>query len=524
VNEIKKAFALKSAQDRERRTSEKGKMFGFESLLQGQEFIFSVQFDNESLVQNIVDKLVGAHRLGKSKNAAFSQIHVAQISGPEIIKSFDLTDKVLVYAQSNLYFVDTYGMPTFQPTAEQLGLVGGEVDYGLSQIRTHIYSPWNFKRNTSNTQRNCIAKGSVFVVNRVTKKTDTNVVRVFQAEGFGKVLYNPAFLEGNADATSKVHFIKSEKKDAEPPQAVTTLSKYLSKKLVEKSAEIAISKTVHGLVYSDEDKIRRLKKISSSQWGGIRAYATNAKSIEVLEKQLFDKEEGYLIHSVADENFVAYKLNLESDSFFVFSEGFGDDKADNRPLEEEVMIYKDGKIDFEKQTIIPATSIKGAISHRVAFHYNKLKQKYADQGEGTVGVENYAVSLLFGHAGQDNTGKAIDAKAGNVFINDMYYSKNQIDNSKILNHVAIDRFTGGAMDSALFSEKISRIKSGGFNLEIFISKSTLTKDDEVKHALEETLMDICKGLLPLGGMTTKGHGIFTGSLISEGRELFNYSK
>jgi CRISPR/Cas system CSM-associated protein Csm3 (group 7 of RAMP superfamily) len=228
--------------------------------------------------------------------------------------------------------------------------------------------------------------------------------------------------------------------------------------------------------------------------------------------------------NVANENFVAYKLELEPDSFFVFSEGFGDDEADNRPLEEEVVIYTDGKIEFQQQTVIPATSIKGAIAHRVAFHYNKLKKQFADNGEGSTGVENTAVSQLFGQAGQNNSGKAIDAKAGNVFINDFYYCKNQIDNSKILNHVAIDRFTGGAMDGALFSEKVSRLKSGGFNFKIFVTKSALESDSDVKTALENTLIDICKGLLPLGGMTTKGHGIFTGSLISEGQELFNYSK
>ena len=228
--------------------------------------------------------------------------------------------------------------------------------------------------------------------------------------------------------------------------------------------------------------------------------------------------------SIADENFVAYKLELKPDSFFVFSEGFGDDEADNRPLEEEVVIYTNGKIEFQQQTVIPATSIKGAIAHRVAFHYNKLKKQFADNGEGSTGNENVAVSQLFGQAGQNNSGKTIDAKAGNVFLNDFYYAKDLIDNNKILNHVAIDRFTGGAMDGALFSEKVSRLKSGGFNFEIFVTKSALESDSDVKKALENTLIDICKGLLPLGGMTTKGHGIFTGSLISEGQELFNYSK
>ena len=228
--------------------------------------------------------------------------------------------------------------------------------------------------------------------------------------------------------------------------------------------------------------------------------------------------------NATDDNFVAYKLKLEPDTFFVFSEGFGDDQADNRPLEEEVLTYNDGKIAFEMQTVIPATSIKGAIAHRVAFHYNKLKKQFADNGEGSTGNENVAVSQLFGQAGQNNSGKTIDAKAGNVFLNDFYYAKDLIDNNKILNHVAIDRFTGGAMDGALFSEKVSRLKSGGFNFEIFVTKSALESDSDVKKALENTLIDICKGLLPLGGMTTKGHGIFTGSLISEGQELFNYSK
>lgn len=303
VDEIYKAFAIKSAQDRKTRTSEKGKMFGFESLQKGQEFVFSVQFDDEQLAQKIVDTLVGTHRLGKSRNAEFGQIEVEEISKPQLLGSFDLTDKVLVYAQSNLCFVDEYGMPTFQPTAEQLGLDGGEVDYGLSQIRTHIYSPWNFKRNTSNTQRNCIAKGSVFVVNGATKQTDSDVVGSFQAEGLGKVLYNPLFLEGNEDAASKVRFTKAVKNDLQLPQGLTKLSKYLKKKMTEKSTTIAISEAVHGLVYSNDSTMRKLKKISSSQWGGIRAYATKTNSIEVLEKHLFDKEIGYLTHGVADEKY-----------------------------------------------------------------------------------------------------------------------------------------------------------------------------------------------------------------------------
>jgi CRISPR/Cas system CSM-associated protein Csm3 (group 7 of RAMP superfamily) len=219
------------------------------------------------------------------------------------------------------------------------------------------------------------------------------------------------------------------------------------------------------------------------------------------------------------DKFTKYSLKLKPDSFFIFSEGFGDDEADNRPLEEEIVVYKNGKIDFEKQTVIPASSIKGAISHRVAFYYNKLTEQYADIGGGKTGFDNEAVATLFGKAGQDSSGKTVDAQAGLVFINDFYYSDNQIANNKILNHVAIDRFTGGAMDGALFSEKVSNLLGNDFNFDVFVQYNT---EDEILKSLESALGDICKGLLPLGGMTTKGHGMFTGKLVKNGKEIFNY--
>jgi CRISPR/Cas system CSM-associated protein Csm3 (group 7 of RAMP superfamily) len=216
--------------------------------------------------------------------------------------------------------------------------------------------------------------------------------------------------------------------------------------------------------------------------------------------------------------FTKFRLELKPDSFFVFSEGFGDDEVDNRPLEEEVVVFKEkGGIEFEKQTVIPASSIKGAISHRLAFHYNKIKELFTEHNKGTVGIENHAVTTLFGKAGKN----VAEAQAGNVFINDFYFKEEEIANNKIFNHVAIDRFTGGAMDGALFSEKVSNLLNGEFHFDVFVHTEVL-KDKEVKEALVNTLTDICKGLLPLGGMNTKGHGMFTGILFENEKLLFNY--
>ena len=42
--------------------------------------------------------------------------------------------------------------------------------------------------------------------------------------------------------------------------------------------------------------------------------------------------------------------------------------------------------------------------------------------------------------------------------------------------------------------------------------------DESK-AFEKTLKDICSGMLGLGGMTTKGHGFFSGDVFKDGEKL-----
>lgn len=225
---------------------------------------------------------------------------------------------------------------------------------------------------------------------------------------------------------------------------------------------------------------------------------------------------------------LTYTLNLKPDSFFIFSEGSGDDKADNKPKEEEVAVYEENKIDFKNKTLIPASSIKGALAHRTAFQYNKIKGRFIDQLADTMGgvdnvfklftgTNNTAVAELFGMGGGETQkvngdDTTVGLSRGHVILDDQYIISN---NDKIFNHVAIDRFTGGAMDGALFSEKVSQ--TNGLILNIVLDTDKFT-NNQVLEAFEEALKDVCDGLLPLGGMTTKGHGIFTGNLL-KGTEI-----
>jgi CRISPR/Cas system CSM-associated protein Csm3 (group 7 of RAMP superfamily) len=214
-----------------------------------------------------------------------------------------------------------------------------------------------------------------------------------------------------------------------------------------------------------------------------------------------------------------YRLELKPDMFFMFSEGSGDDHVDNKPVTEKKMVYNTDKtISFVNHTLVPGSSIKGAIAHRTAFHYNKILKRWAETRNGKVGKDNEAVFNLFGIESKGETGQR-----GKIIIDDLYFNDLEVNNGKIFNHVAIDRFTGGAMNGALFSEKVSHLVENDKVFEINLSlDKTEFNDENINESLEAALIDICKGLLSLGGMTTKGNGMFTGKLFKNETEIYNY--
>lgn len=308
-----KNFSLKSAQDREERRSKDGAMFGFESLKAGQVYVFSVRYNNAEY-QEIVEKfLTGKKRIGKSKTAQYGQVCIKKLEKEEAPKGIDSipnTEYTIVYAESNLCFFNEYGQTTFQPKPEDLGINGGEICWEKSQIRTYSYSPWNGIRNTPNTQRDCILKGSVFYVKGVAAPTGKpESVGDYQAEGLGRVIYNPVFLEGNeGNGEWSYELFKEQnkpdnKEDASKPdlnneEPTTALGKFLNELKKEKKKDLAISKAVQEALKLDNSK--ELMKITPSQWGGIRAYAENAEDIPSLEKKIF---EDFISHGVALERY-----------------------------------------------------------------------------------------------------------------------------------------------------------------------------------------------------------------------------
>lgn len=227
-----------------------------------------------------------------------------------------------------------------------------------------------------------------------------------------------------------------------------------------------------------------------------------------------------------------YRLELTPDSFFFFGSGFGDDEADMTPVKARKAVWKDwtgadGRSRMEGRmlddlVLIPGSSLKGALAHRTAFHWNRMNGIFSDDlvsdlSEAT-GKHNDAVSVLFGTEGD---GPESEITRGNVIFSDIIGGRMT---AKMLNHVSIDRFTGGALEGALFGEKAAYDFGGAYTTDIIIDEAGLARAcvrkwgeegvkanaDRLKEALTAAIDDLCKGMLPLGGGVNRGNGIFTG--------------
>jgi len=199
-------------------------------------------------------------------------------------------------------------------------------------------------------------------------------------------------------------------------------------------------------------------------------------------------------HATAN-GYTTYTLKIKPDDFFMFGSGFGDAEADQTPVYEQVVDYnKKGLSD--REILLPASSIKGVLAHRTTYHYNLQNKLFVGNSE-----VRESIPELFGEA--KNSKKDIDGSKGKVLFSDCF--KSDKNETKIFDHVAIDRFTGGAIEGALFQEK-TIAQSDEWHIEILVEGV----DESYLNAFEKSLDDICNGMLPLGGVTTKGHGIFNG--------------
>ena len=298
--EVKKSFAIKSAYDREKRRSKDEKMFGYESLEAGNVFYFSVETDDDHLGISITKALVGERHIGRSRTAQFGLVKIEPYEYDEgFTAGRAITGKkwVTIYADSRLIFLDKNGLPTFRPTPADLGIgiEGAKILWGKSQVRNFQYAPWNFKRQVYDTDRCGIEKGSVFVVECpfLPGLESTGWVGSYRNEGFGKVIYNPGFLDANEVENGKAVYRMNEKEEEKEEISQRTLGgtpllDYLASEKRQADMNEKIYKEVNAFVDNNFKKFQ--PESFASQWGTIRSYAMNLKTKEELRVELFEKK------------------------------------------------------------------------------------------------------------------------------------------------------------------------------------------------------------------------------------------
>lgn len=308
---VEKSFAIKSAYDSVMRRSRDEQMYGYESIDQGTKFLFDIEVDSDTLADDIKAALEGQRHVGRSRTAQYGLVNIKETDYQEpgstsSLVTLDGGSYATVYADGRLIFFDNDDELTFQPTAEQLGIENGEIDWEKSQVRTFQYAPWNGRRHTRDADRMGIEKGSVFVVKINGEKPDfaSRYVGSYQNEGFGKVIYNPQFLEAclekNGEATVSLKTPGAEAMSCGAATAIngaTPLLQYLERKRQNNEEDEEIYRKVNEFVskYCDRFNGERF----ASQWGAIRSIAMQGKGYDDIHEALFEKEKGYLSHGQA---------------------------------------------------------------------------------------------------------------------------------------------------------------------------------------------------------------------------------
>lgn len=209
-----------------------------------------------------------------------------------------------------------------------------------------------------------------------------------------------------------------------------------------------------------------------------------------------------------DSGWKTYELEISPIDFTMFGSGFGDDEgnADMTTVKASKVQWTDdnkGKLE-EQLVLIPATSLKGALRHRTAYHYNikkGIKAEELSEEQMQDALENNEAEIALFGCNKDN-----EFSRGNVILNDIIAQKAE---SKILQHIAVDRFTGGTLDGALFAEQVDYSADKTYSTKILVNSNV---KEEYLEAFENSLKDLAGGKLPLGGGVNRGHGFFSGRI------------
>lgn len=182
--------------------------------------------------------------------------------------------------------------------------------------------------------------------------------------------------------------------------------------------------------------------------------------------------------------------------------------ADLAPYVEDQIVWEADAPKWKRCLLVPASSVKGALRHRTAFHFDRLRGRFLNADDPLQRIEgtdsNPAVMDLFGSVKSKSGGAR-----GRVIIDDAAIELAPGTKLQTIMHNSIDRFTGGVRDGFLYGEQM--IWKGEFQLNI----SLLGKDSPVSELAERAfrmaLDDLMNRRLAIGAGGGRGHGRIQGA-------------
>ncbi len=189
-------------------------------------------------------------------------------------------------------------------------------------------------------------------------------------------------------------------------------------------------------------------------------------------------------------------------------------EADLLPVIEETVHWPhNGPAQIHSHHLLfPASSLKGALAHRMSFHAHRIARTWAQPYQGEPSRPAWVDALL--GSVKDKTTSA-PGQAGAMYLDDVHIPLANVDLREVP-HIAIDRFTGGVRNGVFFEELSVYKTHQPIVIPIALDESRLKRNTadttSVSRALKAALDDLCQARLPLGSRTATGNGFFDGEL------------
>lgn len=309
IKNIEVGDRMKGSRDIEKRSSEKTGLFMYRYIKKGQIFEFEVKSDDNTYLNTIKKLLDGKIKFfGKAKGAEFGGAIKIEFKEEEPSQKKVLTKGTILYAESNLCFLNKYGEFTATPSAEQLtGIKNVVIDWEKSQLRFRTFMPYNYFRQNWDAERLIIEKGSVFVFKKIDENDKSEIefdanflnngIGCFLTEGYGSVLVNPDFLSKKEVAV--VQETKSTNEVSIQDEAKNNIFNYLEAKHHQILLNINIQKIVDEFIKKNSFS----EKITPTQWSNVFVATTQAvfqatseiKDFKILTNLLFNEENGICV-------------------------------------------------------------------------------------------------------------------------------------------------------------------------------------------------------------------------------------